>query len=295
MLTRTIASPRGSPRQVPALLRELPPLPEIAARALQVMRDPRSRRQDVARLIALDPALAGRTLAMANSAYYGLGRRITSVDEAIGYIGFEQTKQLIYAASLQQMMMAALPGYLMERGMLWRHSLAVAVGARWIAERLRLPSPNDAYMGGLLHDIGKLALSRVMQERARAQQRRLDEQTRSSLVQFERELTGYDHAEIGALIVQSWQLSDDLVAAARHHHDPAQETPIRPIVAAVHVANTTCLNAGIGSEKAEITFIFSEEALAALRGLGWKDEDAEALLAHIQERVTQAEEMLLPR
>lgn len=295
MLTRTIAPQRGSPKQVPTLLRELPPLPEVAARALQVMRDPRSRRQDVARLIALDPALAGRTLAMANSAYYGLGRRITSVDEAIGYIGFEQTKQLIYAASLQQMMMAALPGYLMERGMLWRHSLAVAVGARWVAERLRLPSPNDAYMGGLFHDIGKLALSRVMQERARAQQRRLDEQTRASLVQFERELTGYDHAEIGALIVQSWQLSEDLVAAARYHHDPAQETPVRPLVAAVHVAHTTCLNASIGAAKSDFSYIFSEEALATLKDLGWKDEDHERLLAHVQERVAQAEEMLLAR
>ncbi|MCC7354163.1 MAG: HDOD domain-containing protein [Anaerolineae bacterium] len=296
MLSRTATTKRSSSlKQVPALIRELPPLPEVATRVLQVMRDPRSRRPDVARLIIMDPALAGRTLAMANSAYYGLARRITSVDEAIGYIGFEQTKQLIYAASLQQMMTAPLSGYLLERGMLWRHSLGVAMGAHWVAERLRIYPVHNAYMGGLFHDIGKLALNRVVQEQARAQQRPLDEQTRSSLVQFERELTGYDHAEIGAMIAQSWQLPEDLVAAVRFHHDPGQQQPASSLVAAVHIANTVCLNAGVGVANQDYPFIFAEEAIAILQRLGWKEEDQEQLLKHIEQEIKQAEEALLRR
>lgn len=293
MLTRTVVN-RASPlKQLPTLMRELPPLPEVAMRALQVMRDPHSRRPDVARLIVMDPALAGRTLAMANSAYYGLSRRITSVDEAIGYIGFEQTKQLIYAASLQQMMAAPLSGYLLERGMLWRHSLAVAIGAQWIAERLRIYPIHNAYMGGLFHDIGKLALNRLMQEQA--QRRSPDEQARSSLIQYERELTGYDHAEIGAMIAGSWQLPDDLVAAVRYHHDPGQQRPASPLVVAVHTANTICLNAGIGAANRDYPYMFAEEATAVLQRLGWKEEDQEQLLKHIQQLMKQAEEILLRR
>jgi putative nucleotidyltransferase with HDIG domain len=295
VLTRTVANRISPLKQLPALMRELPPLPEVAMRALQVMRDPHSRRPDVARLIVMDPALAGRTLAMANSAYYGLARRITSVDEAIGYIGFEQTKQLIYAASLQQMMTAPLNGYLLERGMLWRHSLAVAIGAQWIAERLRIYPIHNAYMGGLFHDIGKLALNRLMQEQAQAQQRPLDEQARSSLIQYERELTGYDHAEIGAMIAESWQLPGDLVAAVRYHHDPGQQRPASPLVVAVHTANTICLNAGIGAVNRDYPYMFAEEAVAVLQRLGWKDEDQEQLLKHIQQQVKQAEEALLRR
>ncbi len=291
MISRTTSRTSGVNDSVklPVFLRELPPLPQVAVRALKMMRDPRSRRSDVARLVAMDPALAGRALATANSAYWALSRRITSMDEAIGYIGFEQTRQLIYAASLQQLMTAALPGYLMERGMLWRHSFAVAEGARWIAERLRIYPVHDAYMGGLFHDIGKLALNAVVQEQARAKQRPLDEQTRQSLIQFERELTGYDHAEIGSAIVQSWQLSEDMIESVRFHHDPGEAVQAQALVCAVHVANTVCLNAAIGAEMRDYPYIYAEEAVEMLAVLGWKEEDYDNVLAHVLTAVDQAE------
>ncbi|MGB9521285.1 MAG: HDOD domain-containing protein, partial [Anaerolineales bacterium] len=137
---------------------ELPPMPQVAQRALELIRDPKSDMSDVAKILAMDEAMTSLVLRWANSAYYGLKFPVATVNQAVTYLGYRTLHSLILAASVATLLERPAPGYELERGELWRHSIAVAAGARLIAADYGNKVAEEAYHAGLLCDIGKLAL-----------------------------------------------------------------------------------------------------------------------------------------
>lgn len=217
-------------------LRILLPLPEAVLRAIELISNSRSSTAMVAKAIESDQALTAKMLQLANSAYYSPRRRIPNVEQAIVRVGYATTKEMLLSA-------AAWHGLERVRGVrtlpvrdLWRHSLGAAFCARTLAGMVGQVRAEEAYTTALLHDLGLLA---VMQAAPAEMARVVEISTKGRpLAQAEREVLGFDHAEVGAKLLEMWQLPESSVATVRWHHEPMAVAHDEPQVFIVHLANT---------------------------------------------------------
>ncbi len=266
--------------QLIARLGELPPMPQVAQKALELIRDPRSNMADLARVLAIDEAMASLVLRWANSAYYGLKYPVATVQQAVTFLGQRTLHSLILAASVASLLERPAPGYALERGELWRHSLGVAAGARLLAARFGSHLAEEAYHAGLLCDIGKLALESLLRT-VNLEAESLKNRPFSDL---ERDLFGVDHAALGAEMARRWNLPIALVDAIAHHHAPSQAEEGAILAAAVHLADAAVMMMGIGIGRDGLQYTL--DPLACER-LDWNEarfgELAEKILPFIEE------------
>ncbi len=191
-------------------------LPEIYLRLQQTIDDPEHSREQVAEIIAYDPSLSARVLRIANSSYYGFAREIETVSSAVGIIGELDLRNLVLATTVVGSMSA-----LKYRGVnideFWLHSLRCGITARLIAKTIGGSEPEKLFLAGMLHDIGILVIYQQDEALADAVKRQIEEQHQLR-DQAERELMGFDHAEVGALLIEAWGLSQALSELTRCHH-----------------------------------------------------------------------------
>lgn len=224
----------------------LPSLPGAVAQLNDILDDPDCSLLDVARIVESDPVIALKILAIVNSPVYGLRQEVTSIEHAVTLLGAMAIKQLVMTAAVIQTLKR-------EETRLLRHSLACAIAMQALAESrtgLTLIEPNEAFLFGLVHDVGKLVLSEFLsdyRDNALAESR----VHRSPLWQAERATMGADHADIGAYLGESWQLPAKLVDAIRGHHrlDACLRAETRALAAMVGVADFMCHAAGITAEQ----------------------------------------------
>ena len=275
--------------RLPAALHHIPPLPRVAMQAMELIRDPGSSRVALAQVLSLDQGMTGRFLHMVNSAYYGLPRRITSLDEAIGFLGYERVNAVIVAAAANRYLTQPLPAYSLEGGMLWRHAVAVATGSEWIGRRRSIVPTSETYVAGLLHDVGKLALDIMLDHRAEWPEDGGEQDDAEVWTEVERHITGHDHAELGASIARGWNLPDRVVEAIACHHRPSEATLDPHMAAAVHIANAAALMAGIGLGVDGLYYTLDAKAVECLH---WSEEEMGLLIEEMQVAVQNAEAML---
>ena len=191
-------------------------LPEIYLRLQQVIDDPDHTRDQVAEILSYDPSLSARVLRIANSSYYGFPREIESVASAVGIIGEIDLRNLVLATSVAGSMNA-----LSYRGVniddFWLHSLRCGITARLIAKAIGDFSPETLFLAGILHDLGILVIYQHDATLAAIISRQIEQQHQLR-DQAERELLGFDHAEVGALLLEAWGLSAELAELVRCHH-----------------------------------------------------------------------------
>jgi len=180
--------------------------------------DPNSNFDDLAAIIKTDPAMSVRLLKIVNSAFYGFDDKIDTLSHALNIIGTEQLTDLALAAIVTSKFQG-IPRDLINMETFWMHSIACGIAARKIANRMAGVESEKMYLGGMLHDIGSLILFKEAPEDARKILLRCKE-TGENLFKVEKEILGYDHAEIGALLLGEWKLSDRLVAMVKFHHQP---------------------------------------------------------------------------
>ena len=243
-------------------VQDLPSLPIAVTRVMQLTNDPKAGLSDVAHALASDQGLAARVLKLANSAYYGSSRRIGTVSEAVVILGMRTTRNLTLATSCQDMLEREVQGYFLPRGALWRHSLACAAAAQNLARRAHFRGTEEAFVAGLLHDIGKVVMSAYLKAEF-AQVLTRVAKGRLTFSDAEREVLGFDDAEVGARLLERWNLPPALVTAVRYHHAPSQ-APESPLAALVHVADTICLTLGIGLGVDGMAYTLDPNALAML-------------------------------
>jgi putative nucleotidyltransferase with HDIG domain len=245
-------------------LSEVPPLPHVVRELLRELSDPSSTARSVARIATSDPALAAALIRTVNSAAIGLRRRVTSVAEAVSYLGYSTVRSLVIRMRLDQVLpiRSGQAGYDQED--LWVHSLAVAHAADCLAEQAmtKIPGVDRGFVAtlGLLHDIGKLAINSYFPGSAAEVQKPNPERIDESFLDRERRVLGADHAEIGAILARHWKLPPDLIEAIRWHHDPqsAPETlpeSVRLASTLVHLANQIAKYCYVYSEDMEIDII----------------------------------------
>ena len=198
--------------------RRLPTIGDYAAQLIAEMRDPDVSDMRVLQLLKQDVALSSNVLAVANSPFYGLSRQVESLHQALRVLGFEALRNLIYAATLRRLFRQ---GRLCERfdaRCLWQHARTTAAVARRLALHVPGVDPQQAFLGGLLHDVGHI----VMIELDR--QGFCDVVTRPShapdgFLVSEREHLGFDHTQVGAAALRTWKFPDWTVAVVTGHHD----------------------------------------------------------------------------
>lgn len=229
---------------------KLPSFPQVVVKLLEISGDERASMEDIARVIESDPGIAIRVLEIVNSAIYGLQRKIKALPEAIVLLGIEEIRKLTIGMTVFQGLFASDQIKKFDRIHFWRHSLAVAVLAMEIAKKVQYPQPEEAYIAGLLHDVGKIFLDlkcyrnygEFLYDMAKPQE---------NMVEQERETLGLGHDDIGAFFCSLWKLPDSIVLPVKYHHQRFQSRDFSKeeslLISIVSLANFVCWTQGIGS------------------------------------------------
>lgn len=212
----------------------LPPLPEIVADLLGSMGQENIDIDTLSEKLSHDQALVATTLRLANSSFYGMPRRVTSIREAFAILGLKSVRTLITAAAVTQGFIANHhTADEIEKN--WRHSIAVAVCAKALARQLHFDQ-EQAFTAGLLHDIGKLVLAIYFPLQYQATLVHRSTQDCTSF-QAEREVLGIDHAMVGQALAGHWKFHLEMQLAIGNHHAP-EEAGHSPLISLVHVADS---------------------------------------------------------
>lgn len=231
----------------PALIEamdDLPVLPAVAARVLS-FDDETVSLQEMSHVLSGDPALTAALLKVANSAYYGFSRRLATVREAVLLLGFKQVRQVALGASLLNAFKHCAgedDGF--DLDLFWGHSIAVAVMAETAARKYNAGRPEEAFTAGVLHDIGVLAVRKALPTEfaaAIAMARRAG----LSLWDAEMETFGFTHAQVGAALVERWQLPERLVEALARHHEALIEPHSDGLAGVVAFADQVAAHHGV--------------------------------------------------
>lgn len=221
---------------------ELPALPDIPLRILKMSGDDSIPLEEFSAVIHRDPALTTNILRVANSAYYGVRHRVSTLPMAIGLLGLTEIVNLVCGVAV----ISAFGGPGRTRQLsgraFWRHSLGTAVASKMLVEHFRFRGHDEAFVAGLIHDIGALVCAQYLPGQFR-QIMDVMEHTHTSMGEAELEVLGTTHAEIGAWLAQQWSLPPFLVEAIRYHHTPLEllaqpdASEQRGLPAIVHLAD----------------------------------------------------------
>lgn len=227
--------------QLPLALRaeidEIPTLPAVVSACLDELHDPQSNAQRVADLMLADVGLTARALKLVNSSIFALSREVTSLSHAIALLGSARLEEIILSVTLPQLFGKGPSGTLVKR--IWEHSFATAFMAREIAVRAGYARPADAYVAGLMHDMGLMVAARCLPAPMRDFLKTAGDNEVWNLA-AEHDAIGADHTEVGLALADHWGFPDVIRESIRHHHAPADHGYA---VAITHVADR-CADSG---------------------------------------------------
>ena len=221
-------------------------LPEITLKIIELVEDPSSTAQDLHKVIANDPALCSRILKVVNSAFYGLPRQIGSINRAIVLLGLNAVKNIAIAASLTKLFRGGDLCPRFSARELWIHSMATGAGSKLICDTLKLGLPDEAFLAGLIHDIGIMVEMQAMRDKLIAVFSEMKYNDKNEpitcLRELETNILGADHCAFGAALCEAWKFPKSFVHVAGNHHDPMSlPSGNRMLAAVVHAAD--CLSA----------------------------------------------------
>jgi putative nucleotidyltransferase with HDIG domain len=269
-------------------VRDLPPMPKVILKIQKLLLDPNSNAEEIAGYIETDQALAAKVLKMANSPYYGMSGKVSSIQHAAVILGFKIIGELTTMAGFSHLMGKKLPGYGYKSDELWRHSLAVALASKIIAEKINPELSGEALTAGLIHDIGKLILDPYVLENRDAFDKLVEDENQTFLT-AEKQVLGYDHAEIASEICDHWKFPELLALAIKYHHNPSLSNESE-MAFILHLADYIAVLSGSGYDIDEILDI-REEGTDAFLSIHQKD--MKVIGAVIIESIVKIEEELM--
>ena len=195
---------------------ELPASPAIVTAIMDLTSDMNSDVSVLGEHVLRDQVLTAKVLKLSNSSFYGRSKKVSNVKDAIIILGFKTIRSLVLASSVRGLFKNMKSNKF--EGMLWEHSLSTAIVCRLVAEHLKHPRRDEAFLCGILHDIGKLILFRKFLDQY---EELFIESTKSGtdFHQLENEVIGVNHMEVGTALLGKWNFPDELIIAVKNHHD----------------------------------------------------------------------------
>lgn len=237
--------------QILDMVQSVPTLPEVAQELSRLAGDPNASAQDMAQVAEADSGLAAQILRVVNSSFFGFSRQISTIPQSIVVLGTHGVRNIalsITVSKLRPQIENQLTYFNIDE--FWRHSLAVAIGARQLSRSLLICDPEEAFLAGLLHDIGKLVMIECCPDRY---QEIIADAAESNipLHLLEESRLGFTHADVGFALCERWKIPDSVAYNVQHHHHWSCDTPItseqNQLLFMVNTANNLAKVAGIGS------------------------------------------------
>ena len=229
---------------------DLPTIPVVATKVMQLIESENATAEEIARVVSSDPAVAARVLKISNSSFYGCQRQIQTLSHAIMVLGFSTLKSLVVAASVKQV----YKPYGLTEKMLWEHSFGAGLAARIIAKSTRTVNEEEAFLGGLFHDIGKIIMNTMDHQKFQTVME-ICYNEGISFSDAEQQIYPYRHSEVGALVIKKWNFPEILMNAVAQHHRfefVEEEDPyLIRLSCVVGLANLFCHHAGVGVREPE--------------------------------------------
>lgn len=231
-------------------IKDLPPVPQVVIKIQQMIADVNSDAKQLAKIIESDQAIAAKVLQMANSSFYGMSGKISSIQHASLILGYQTLGEIVTMAGTAKLLDGKMPGYGYDAQDLWKHSLSVAFSSKLIAAHKNKDQIPQAHSAGLIHDVGKIILDPHVLE---INDQIADYMSREekTFLDAERHFFGFDHAEIAAEICRSWKIPETITLAIKCHHQPSLSG---------------------GDELAYI--LHMADYIAAMGGIGYDEDDA---------------------
>jgi len=265
-------------------IENLPTLPEVANKLLKIINDPTTTAVDVANLISQDLSLTSKVLRLANSAFYGIPRTVTTVQNAVVILGLKVINTMVFSITVVKMFPGDSRNELFSRKKFWAHSLACAVLSRQLALRMRkftLFDPEECFCAGLIHDIGRIVLDQYFHENF-IKAIRMSVDKKIPLLEAEMTVFGFTHQDVGDWLTSRWELPQDIRVPIVYHHNPAKTEYAREITTLVHLADNLCFDVGFNLPGLETRPPLD----AALVGqLAFTPEDLDAVKASAHEEI----------
>ncbi|MDH5436621.1 MAG: HDOD domain-containing protein [Gammaproteobacteria bacterium] len=260
-------------------------LPEVFTRVNNLIDDPKSSAADIGHLISEDPSLTIRLLKIVNSAFYGFPSKIDTVSRAITIVGTSELRDLILATSVIKVF-NSIPEDLLNMNDFWKHSVACALIAHILASKRHDEDLEPLFVSGLLHDVGKLVIYMRIPELGRETLAR-KKFNHVDLCTAERDVLGFDHAELGGELASLWKLPDLLQQTLRFHHSPQKAESHQAEVAIINLADQIAKVVALGKGGVINGEMPKDEALWAATGLS-----SNVLESTLQEAELQFEETI---
>ena len=265
---------------------DLPSMPEVAFEVIRIADQAESSALKVANTLSRDPSLSARVLRLANSAFYGMSREVSSVQDSVIVLGMRTTKSLSLVAASFPWLHIALKGKGLKPELLWNHCISCAHFSKTIAKKLDGVDAELAFCIALLHDMGTVALYLTLETEFN-QLIRAAKESEVPFDQMERELLSFDHAELGAALAESWNLPKIYSQAIRYHHRPSVLEESDTLADILHVADILVRSRGI-SEGLDGAFYLRDEG--AFERLGFEQELLEEWLDETLAKLNEPEE-----
>lgn len=232
-------------------IRDLPPMPAVAVKVLELLGDPNVKYAKLGEAISADPAVSARLLKVSNSSFYSMRREIKTLDHAIAIIGERTLRSLVLAASLEGMNKS----YGLLEKLLWEDSIGCAVGSRICARHFGSVDPEEAFLAGLFRHLGKIIMNYSDPDSFRSMAEAAYEEGHSTL-ELEGRFFPYAHAVVGAAVLDKWNFNRNLVMSTLHHEDmlisvddEENGAEMMRLTATVNLAGHICLKLGIGQRE----------------------------------------------
>jgi HD-like signal output (HDOD) protein len=225
-------------KAVKKYIKDMPSFSTTVVKVLEICNNPQTSPPDLSRVISMDPVLAARVLRLINSAYDGLARPVTNMVRAIIMLGINTVKNMALSTAIL-VNLTAKDSTEFNMDKFWRHSLGTGFTAKLIAEKRNIADVQleEYFIAGLLHDIGKIPASAVKADKYR-EAMELADRERIDLYQAEKRVLGFDHCDIGKIVVEAWHLEGLVGDVINFHHSCLEyEGPYRDILYTVAMAN----------------------------------------------------------
>ena len=263
-------------------IKDLPSMPQAVIKIRELISDPNSDTNQVAAIIETDQAIAAKVLKMANSAFYGMSRKISSIHQASLLLGYRTLGEIVTMAGAADILSRRMPGYGYNSLELWQHSLSVAFISKMIADMKFKDLSHEAHTAGLIHDVGKIILDRHVLENK--------DQITAYMAHFgktfldaEHYFFGCDHAEIAAEVCETWKIPEKINLAIRCHHHPSRSNGDE-LSYVLHMADNISTTGGIGYDDDDALYELEKGTMDFIK---INQEEVSAITLQVLEKIDQ--------